>query len=543
MENILLFLKKYPKKILNIIVSNKIIDKPTAQLYTSVFKKKSILTVLFNNEIFDRNFIKIDEFDFHGMENYFMVYLKNHKENEVNILNLKSEINDDFITYNTSREDMLFIHISQLLEFLNLYQNSNKISWESLGVNRCVKFTDEIISKYEHLLNWEVLQYSENFPWTFELVEAKKEILNWCVVSSYKFLNWDLNTIERYKEYLIFSLGEGWRKTAGKKSGRNNKGQYFEINLQDWHKNICSFELKGSISLCETIEWSDEIIEKFSDYWDWEELSMNKGIKWDANLIDKYIHKINFKALSLNPAPNWSLKLIEKYKEYWDWPNLSYNTNINFTYELLLHFKEKWKWKPRFNHYFNDYNNDKIEFSLCTNKNIKWTLKLVEIFFGKLDFWRIALHCQITEEVILKYSAEFDRSEICGFKNHKHSDFRAREDIIKNGWENLAVNPQIKLNLELIDYLQNYNTTIVYCDGNYAHNADIIKENISLLKLLKKKEFIGLTLEKIILNNIKWEEILFNDEFINPFLIEKSLKSILTTTFAINYLEELRLNS
>ena len=155
------------------------------------------------------------------------------------------------------------------------------------------------------------------------------------VISSYEFLVWDIDTIDKYKEYLIFSLGEGWRKTSLSLT-KNQNGQWFEIKPSSLQKNLFNFKLKGSISLCETINWSIEIIDKFYDYWDWEELCLNKGIKWDETLIDKYLSKINFKALSSNPSVRWSIGLIQKYLNNWDWSELSTNNGINFDYEMLL---------------------------------------------------------------------------------------------------------------------------------------------------------------------------------------------------------------
>jgi len=535
------FLKKYPREILNLIISKNIISKAEALHFKAVFEKFSPKTIIVNREIFEKGFMKKEKYDFYGMDNYFMVNL--YKKNDQDFLNLKEDIVRNFDVYNIRMGTGFHIHKSQFEDFIERYKNRSEIGWGDICLNKCLNFSHDIISKYDHLLCWEVLQYSGNLHWTFDLIDAKKEILNWSVVSSYDFLKWDIDTIEKYKEYLIFSLGEGWRKSVifGKR-GSNKKGQHFEIGQRGLQKNLFNFELKGSISLCETINWSIDILDKFYDYWDWEELCLNKGIKWDDDLIEKYFERVNFKAISSNTSTKWSIELIEKHIEKWDWAELSNNIGINFSFEILSRFEEYWHWVPKINNwYFDEYEKEKVKKSLCSNKNINWSIEIVDKFYEKIDFWRISLNGIICNEVLIKYSHEFDRIEKCGFEYHKWSDFRADENIYKNGWENLKNNPQIKFSVNIIEFFKNYKTTITYSFGNLAYDGEIIKKTISLLELFKGKDFKGLTFESIALNNHNWGEVFFNNEFVNRYLFEKAIIPKLSNDIAIKFLEELKM--
>lgn len=540
------YFTKYPNSILNFVISNNIIDKNTALEYVDIFTKYSVMTIITNKHIFEKNYFEKEKFDFYGMDNYFYVSIKKYQIYESNynkFENLKKDIIDNFDVLNIRCENEFHIHKSQFEYFLNRYENNTEIYWYSLCMNKCLYFTDNIISKYNNILSWHTLQYSGNLNWNFNLIDSKKDILNWMVISSYEFLVWNFETIDKYKDYLIFSLGDN-KNNNFNGSTRNLKGNSFKLDISTLQKNKFNFKLKGSISLCETISWSYEIIEKFYDYWDWEELCLNKGIKWDHILIDKYITKINFKALSSNPSVKWSIDLIQKYINHWDWSFLSNNYGINFNYEMILQFENLWHWKPVINNwYWDEYDKKENKRSLLHNKNIIWSLKIVENFYEKIDFWLISLHGIVEESVIIKYSKEFDRKEKCGWVYHKWSDFRDTEDIIKNGWENLKVNPNIKFSVSLIDFFLNYKTNIVFSEGNLAYNGVILEKEISLLELFKEKHFYGLNIELVMLNEYKWGHIFFNNDFINSYLLEVSIKEIIDKEFSLKLLEELRLMS
>lgn len=544
MQNYLEFFEKYPKKILYNLIKYKVVDSTIAKKYKDVFNKYSFTTILSYRDIFEENFEKKEKYEGYDNENVFCFSIweyPNYDPRYSNFLNIKQDILTNFNVLQGGNS-RFSIHKSEFESFLERYQNNKEIFWGDICSNKCLYFTNDIIAKYDHILSWEVLQYSGNLEWTFELIESKKEILNWMAVSSYKFLKWDIDKIDKYKDYLIFSLGEpGWKKTSYVLDGKNKRGKWFKLEPRDRQGNLFGFKLKGSISLCETIDWSIPLINKFFDSWDWEELCLNKGIKWDESLIETYIEKVNFKALSSNPSVKWNEKLIEKYKNKWDWEELSINNGITTTQGILSQFEEMWIWKPLSNNRYRDeYKDNNITKCLSSNKTILWNLKIVDGFFDKIDFWRISLNGTIDEEVIIKYANEFERKENCDWEYHRWSDWRFGSDVYKNGWENFLKNRNTKFSIKLIDFFRNYSTQIIYSNGNLAHDGEIIEENISLLKLFKELEFEGLTIDLVIENYENWGEIFFNNNFINEFLIEKYLIPILTEELTISLLENLK---
>lgn len=69
----------------------------------------------------------------------------------------------------------------------------------------------------------------------------------------------------------------------------------------------------NTLSLDESLVWSDDFIDEFRDNWNYSNLSRNKSIPWCENLIDKYIDNWNWKLLSLNNAVPWNKDLVLKY--------------------------------------------------------------------------------------------------------------------------------------------------------------------------------------------------------------------------------------
>jgi hypothetical protein len=90
------------------------------------------------------------------------------------------------------------------------------------------------------------------------------------------------------------------------------------------------------LSKNQTIDWSIELIEKFTDEWeiwgikrwDWHELSNNKNLDWNIVFIEKYKDKWSWQQLSKNTELPWNEELIEKYKDKWSWERLHLNPSI-----------------------------------------------------------------------------------------------------------------------------------------------------------------------------------------------------------------------
>ena len=79
------------------------------------------------------------------------------------------------------------------------------------------------------------------------------------------------------------------------------------------------------ISSNRDLPWTETLIDKYKDCWDWNLLSLNSSLPWTETLIEKYGDRLNPAGLSLNSGLPWTETLIEKYEDLWDWKKFSSN--------------------------------------------------------------------------------------------------------------------------------------------------------------------------------------------------------------------------
>ena len=102
------------------------------------------------------------------------------------------------------------------------------------------------------------------------------------------------------------------------------------IRLVNILKRIDTDEVIRFLCSFKNINWSVELIEKYKDQWDWEELSWNTSLPWSIELFEKYKDQWDWGGLSRNTSLPWSIELIEKNKDQWDWRELSWNESIHW---------------------------------------------------------------------------------------------------------------------------------------------------------------------------------------------------------------------
>ncbi len=88
-----------------------------------------------------------------------------------------------------------------------------------------------------------------------------------------------------------------------------------------------------------------DILEKFADKLDWEEISGNQNILWTIEGIDKFSKRIHWEEFSRSCPDNLiSEATLHKFENRWDWKNLSNRDRIYNDWNLLEKFAEKINW-------------------------------------------------------------------------------------------------------------------------------------------------------------------------------------------------------
>ena len=411
----LIFLSRYPKPILENLVLKKIISKEEIENFIGLFKHFNISI----ESYYPENYLNEFKNNFFP-EGYFQVVISNYPvRNNLFI----DEIQKEFKIKRMNNEHGIDISLNQFCQFIYKYNVSKEITWYDVCCHPNIPWTNELIIKYRNVWYWETLHRNSSIIWNFELIEKAVDYLNWAFISSYEYLIWDTLSLTKYKDYIIFSIDpdKKWKR------GYNKKGKKYSIYGpgESFNDNIHS-NLKGSLSLSESIDWSKEIIDCVLDYWDWEELASNKSIAWDEEMIEYYSKKLDFKSLSSNPSVKWNERLIEKYKSKWDWKNLSGNLSLPWSYEFIERYEKKWQWKLK-NYYNNISDESNFQSSISTNPSIMWNIKMLSKWERRLDFWRIARRGNLQDKALKRFYHKFDRKELVGWTFHKCSDFRADE--------------------------------------------------------------------------------------------------------------------
>jgi hypothetical protein len=418
-KNPFIFLMRYPKEILKKLNYGKLLSNHQRDKYRSLLESLDI-DVKPIEETVNKNKIN-------GYKDYFIVLLNP----EGQFKPLLDDITKNFF-YKDLRSNSLYIHKDNILPFLHRYSENNLISWSQISKDPDIDWTDDLITRYSHLWKWELLHENPSVKWSYKLIKDNEEMIHWNHISIYENIKWDNEAINRYKNKLKFS-SKGVKPTPRVTNEKN--------------KDV-------SISSLSNLPWSMEFIEFFESYWDWKELSNNTAIYWDEYLIDYFFDKLDFKILCTNPSVVWTEELIEKYYPYLYWDQLSGNPSLPWNLEFIKKYEENWKWYPDDSSKVAPYILDDKYYkpSLSTNSGILWDLQKLERYQRKLDFWRVALHGRLTEEAIMSFADKFDRSEEVGTKRHRHGDHVEMAKIYRNGWENLAKNPNIYINLTNIDF-------------------------------------------------------------------------------------------
>lgn len=191
------------------------------------------------------------------------------------------------------------------LDFIKKYES--KIDFYILSSNESVKWNDELIDRYlgewfiddlgrNEGIHWDLRmfekylgeEYLNNFyvntnPMIlsdFNLVEKYKEKVVWFNVCSNPYLPWaEKNLLEYWKEHLDW-LGICRNTTLFKQ----NPTFYYE-HFETWITKESHYQFLSSNPF---VDWNMNVINPFLCWWDWEDLSRNKGVPWNADLIDYY---------------------------------------------------------------------------------------------------------------------------------------------------------------------------------------------------------------------------------------------------------------
>ena len=148
-------------------------------------------------------------------------------------------------------------------------------------------------------------------------------------------------------------------------------------------KLIIINKTKGITMTCNQV--SDEMIQSIISAKAWSEISGNFGLT--EEMLERYADKLNWNEVSKNSEIHWTVKLIEKWADRLNWEELSESGNeYLLTPDVIAYFVNRWNWR-----------------ALSRNSNLKLDFTFIDRFIDKWD-WAELIDCWRREEF---YSKEF----------------------------------------------------------------------------------------------------------------------------------------
>ena len=284
----------------------------------------------------------------------------------------------------------------------------------------------------------------------------------------------DVNKIPRIASSdLLPKLSSSYRKySAQSASGMRFEPNYLS-NIYIYPEeliSLCAGESDGLkyLSYANGIQWSEDILDKYIDKWDWYGLCQNNSLLWNEYLIEKYKELIDFEALSYNTGLQLTTKIIERYESKWDWNGISGNPVIAGSLEeyILSHPKvvfkqrertpksdkyQKYDWFENLNEHYTNWflsipSSNILKPSISSNPGICWSLSKFEQYREKLDVWVMGLFSKLNLDIIYKYYNDLNLSRYCYTVFHRHSDYEREPcDYYISFWENFFINSNTRI--------------------------------------------------------------------------------------------------
>lgn len=367
-----------------------------------------------------------------SLPNKLVDFLKENKIAENLKLQYRSFSKSDIIYWLKESNDIknvLFRHHRPILKNIIL---SNLMSTELLN-----KYSEQLfrVLGFKYYGNDSSIENHQGY-FRIRLTSNNYEQLKDHIINAYE------TTTSKYKNIVFVKLSQ-----FEKFLNEYNSSKNVEIDVDGGHKSY-------HISCSTAINWNNELISNFKDFWIWYDLQRNESIEWNFELIDANIDKLNWSYLYHFPSIIWSIEYVNKYIKYIVFSSnkhsCSYNTpypsedskyrnspycrsissshSVQWSKELIDCFIEYWDWEELCRNEAIEWSTefitlyyDKVNFdSLSKNKGLKWSIPLIECFLTRWNWNFLSSNPSLpwSDELIEKYDSYWVwRDDKINYKN------------------------------------------------------------------------------------------------------------------------------
>lgn len=372
---------------------------------------------------------------------------------------------------------------------------SDKWNFKYLSYCLDINLPPSLIEQYIDKWDLNELQKNDSIKLEFSTIEILKDKLDWNYIITYKHLKWDEKTFDKFSTY-IFSTDVSLHAKTG-------------AGADYYHHHDHNYS--GSIESNENVIWTESLIDKYKNYWNWDYLVKNPKIKFTSEQLDKYENYIDWRIFSEFGNTDWTEDLISALVEK-NAHEIAKNPYIEWTdYLFCKYFKDK-DYHPQVLSYF------------CENAKIS-----NDIIIKNQTYWKTV---QVPWQHYYKYSDETPYFDYTFNTLWRYLSLNRNiiwnDKLLESCLNNLVINevfgPYLKLSVEFINKYWNLSKNeTIWHTGSYKTGPYQEEEKIYLRDKIGYCEIINLDIEKLIINEYKWVD----SQLINEYYINKSIENLI----------------
>jgi hypothetical protein len=294
----------------------------------------------------------------------------------------------------------------------NIIWQDDLLSYATIAYNKGVDWNSDQIEKYADKLNFTDLSANSSVLFTEKMIDLYKDKLDWTELSGNPSLPWSVSFIIQYINKL--HLDEF----------------FFQIN-PSLTGNLEIVEIFGSlltpfaIFSNPNLPWIEQnLLKKWEDNLDWYGIAGNPLLLSDKDFFLEHESKLinteyAYLMLSENTGLPWSEELIDKHIDLWEWERLSINKTLPWSESFIEKHTDNLVWGglekdfkeiiPSKHEYGYDFISGCINFGMIHNSALPWSIDLLLKYEDNIDFeelvvnkgmWEKAFKPNINDEVI-----------------------------------------------------------------------------------------------------------------------------------------------
>jgi hypothetical protein len=121
---------------------------------------------------------------------------------------------------------------------------------------------------------------------------------------------------------------------------------------EKFFESVRESSIWSSLSEDYSFVWTEKYLDLYKDKVDWEKISANSHVQWTIPMLEKYQQQIDWDELSKSGNEFlFTSENLRKFSDRWNWTNLSGNSDVNWTLEKIEAFKDKVNWEEIIDNY------------------------------------------------------------------------------------------------------------------------------------------------------------------------------------------------